>query len=740
MALGLNPRPITRGNILQVDAANPASLATNISRNLLTFPEDLTQASWNTRWGGAGTIVSNADIAPDGSRTADTFTATVGGSGVGQAVNVIAGFTYTFSIYVKSPVNVNLTARTDPSGGAGTAPQNLTVSTDSVNWTRATLTWTETLTTVRYLGITIGNGISFTAWGAQLEVGSTASTYYSANTPSSSLTNQWRDLTNISRNYNTNLTSVEVLVVGGGGAGGSGNGNGYESGGGGGGGVIYNAAYTVAPGMNYPVIVGRGGQPVPSGGTPISNAANSGEDSVFDILRARGGGGGGIGGFSGNDGGSGGGAAYANGPRIRGGWGTQFQGNAGGIPAQITLGDGTNRGGGGGGAGDTGGSGVAGGNGGAGVVYSISGTAQTYAAGGGGNNGIGGVAGAGNGGVTGGSGSNGFGHGGGGGGWDGSSANPIGRGGAGGDGTVIIRYAAPQRATGGVVTAVGGNIIHTFAAGADTFRVSTTNDEARAWGVLTNGVTYDARQGGSLHFDNLDDYVDFPSLPPITDGELSMFAWAYLNSAVAGTFGIWGHYGGNYNGSANNCHFEMNPGSTRLRLGQVNNALLPAFPIQAWTHVGFTSNGFTHTYYVNGVAVQTWSGGVATTSISSGAADSFVVTHLTTPTARFQEGTYVTISGVTPAQFNGTWQITSSTTGQFTVNAVVTPGVATVQGIITFGTGTLLGGVSGSHFIGRSDVGRSWNGRIGHAALYNVRLTADEVAQNFNVLRSRYGI
>lgn len=744
MALGLNPRPITRGNILLVDAANPASLATNISRNLLTFPEDFTQSAWGVRWGGSGTIASNADIAPDGSQTADIFTATVGISGVGQAYPVIAGFTYTFSAYVKSQNGVDIFARTTSDGTVGTSP--ITGSgAPSTSYTRVSLTWTETLTTTRFIGLAVNLGRSMTIWGAQLEVGSTPTTYYSVNTPTSAINTIWRDLTNTSRNYNTNLTSVEVLVVGGGGAGGSGNGNGYEAGGGGGGGLIYNAAYTVAPGISYPVIVGRGGQPAPSGGTPISNAANNGENSVFDTLIARGGGGGGQGGFPGNDGGSGGGAAFANGPRIRGGWPIQFQGNAGGIPAQSQLGDSGNRGGGGGGAGGIGGAGQAFGGGGAGLSYSITGTALTYAAGGGGNQGSGGVAGAGSGqlvagGSTGSAGTNGFGHGGGGGSWNGSTPDPFGRGGPGGDGTVIIRYPAPQRATGGVVTTVGNSIVHTFATGTDTFRVSATNDEARAWGVLTNGVTYDARQGGSLHFDNLDDYVDFPSLSPITDGELSVFAWVYLNATPTGTNGIWGHFGGNYNGANNNCHFEMNPGATRIRLGQVNNAALPALTPQVWSYVGFTSNGFTHTYYVNGVASQTWSGQTSTISISSTAADSFTVIHSTTPTARFQEGSYVTIAGVTPSQFNGTWLITSSTNGQFTVNAVVEPGVATVQGTITFGTGTLLGGTPGSHFIGRSDAARTWNGRIGHLAVYNSALTATEVSQNFSVLRGRYGI
>lgn len=745
MALGLNPRSTTRGSLLIVDAANPASLATNISRNLLTNTEDFSSAAWNTRWGGAGTLSLNMDTAPDGTITADNFIATVGGSGVGQAVSVIAGTTYTFSIYVKSLTNVNLTARMDNTGGAFGLTDNLTVSTNLRTWTRATLTWTETLTTTRYVGITVSNGVSFTAWGAQLEVGSSATDYYSVNTPASALNTLWKDLTYTNRNYSSDLTTVEVLVVGGGGAGGSGNNNGYEAGGGGGGGVVYNAAFPVSANTSYPVVVGLGGQSIPSGGTPTDNLNNNGENSSFSTLTALGGGAGGVGGFSGKNGGSGGGGAFANGtPRSRGGVSLQSQGSAGGIAAQSQLGDSGNRGGGGGGSNPTlgnGGSGQLFGNGGAGAIYSITGTAVMYAAGGGGNQGVGGITGAGNGGQTGTSGVDGFGHGGGAGSWDGASANPIGRGGNGGAGTVIVRYPAPQRATGGTITTVGGNIIHRFPIGSSTFTVVPSNEDPRSWGILTNGVTYDSRNGGSLNFDNVDDYVDFPSLTPITDSELSVFAWVYLNATPAGTNGIWGHFGSSYNGAANNCHFEIqSSGLTRIRLGQVNNAALPALAVRQWKYVGFTTNGFTHNYYVDGVLSTTWTGTVATTSIQASSANSFTVTHATSPVNRFQEGCYVTISGATPSQFNGTWLISSSSSGSFTVFAPVSPAIATVQGTVLYGTGTLLGSTPGSHFIGRSDATRTWNGRIAHVVVSGVALTATEIANNFNALRGRYGV
>jgi hypothetical protein len=42
--------------------------------------------------------------------------------------------------------------------------------------------------------------------------------------------------------------------------------------------------------------------------------------------------------------------------------------------------------------------------------------------------------------------------------------------------------------------------------------------------------------------------------------------------------------------------------------------------------------------------------------------------------------------------------------------------------------------------IGRSDAGRTWNGRIANVAIYNAELTAAEVLNNFNALRGRYAV
>ena len=182
------------------------------------------------------------------------------------------------------------------------------------------------------------------------------------------------------------VTSVDVLVVAGGGSGAKAH-SGSGTGGGGAGGLIYRPGFPVTPGGSVSVTVGCGAAPQ---GTPDS-AGNSGQDSVFGTLTAKGGGAGGK--DSGSNpvtpGGSGGGGAVtgsggtATQPTQPGDSGTYGFGNNGGTggPAQG--------GGGGGGAGAVGGttSTTTGGQGGVGRAYTIAdGTTPVYYAGGGGGN------------------------------------------------------------------------------------------------------------------------------------------------------------------------------------------------------------------------------------------------------------------------------------------------------------------------------------------------------------------
>jgi hypothetical protein len=242
-----------------------------------------------------------------------------------------------------------------------------------------------------------------------------------------------------------------ALIVGGGGGGGS-------AGGGGAGGVRF-LTVNLTQG-NTTVTVGDGG-----------NSGANGQNSVFGSTISLGGGGGGGVYTAGLNGGSGGGTGTGT-P----GLGTTGQGFAGG------TGNGNNQFGGGGGASQTGRNyndtpnPHAGGSGSYfPLFYSVGGSpAGWFGGGGGGSQGFSGLGGIG-------------GPGGGGNGYGGSvpfsttgSVNTGGGGGAGyytdgskgGSGIVIIRYPGVPIATGGTITSVDGDTIHTFTAtGSSTFTV-----------------------------------------------------------------------------------------------------------------------------------------------------------------------------------------------------------------------------------------------------------------------------
>lgn len=230
--------------------------------------------------------------------------------------------------------------------------------------------------------------------------------------------------------------TISYLAVGGGGGGGS-------WGGGGAGGMLQSLA-TVNSGVSYAITIG-------AGGTGSTTSPTNGADTVAaGIATATGGGRGGKSTGDGAAGGSGGGG-YSSGV---GGTGVIGQGFKGGNGS-------TNAAGGGGGAGAQGADATpnGAGAGGAGLTSSISGSVATYAGGGGGvGNGSpdyasGGVGGGGASGATGTAGTANTGGGGG-----ASPTTP----GNGGSGIFVLSYVGTPRGTGGTITQVGGNTIHTF--------------------------------------------------------------------------------------------------------------------------------------------------------------------------------------------------------------------------------------------------------------------------------------
>ena len=184
---------------------------------------------------------------------------------------------------------------------------------------------------------------------------------------------------------------VEVLVVAGGGGGGM-----DMGGGGGGGGVIYRNAYSVQTSTPITVTVGAGGAGAPNQYNVNPVAGSVGSNSVFGGLVARGGGGGGSGhreppwgGQLGQIGGCGGGdsARYIDPTTLYNGYTRDifdtsqgYDGGKGAPPAGYHAG-------GGGGAGQPGGGGgnTFSGNGGQGFLSAINGTSLYWAGGGGGS-------------------------------------------------------------------------------------------------------------------------------------------------------------------------------------------------------------------------------------------------------------------------------------------------------------------------------------------------------------------
>ena len=327
--------------------------------------------------------------------------------------------------------------------------------------------------------------------------------------------------------YITN--SIQVLVVAGGGGGGS-----DMGGGGGAGGVIYNNSYTITSGSVINVTVGNGGSGAAAGAGQARGT--NGNNSVFGSLTAVGGGGGASchdrstspAGDGGSGGGASGGGTLPSGGQGGGGYG-------GGIRGLGTSGQGYDGGtglyawypGGGGGAGGAGSSGPNIPNGGPGLLFSAmspyyfggGGGGSAYSVSPGGNGGIGGGGGGAVGTTTGGAGLNNGSPGGGGsinsqtntpggnagantggGGGGGSHYNSNNYGGNGGSGIVIVRYYGSQKATGGTVTTVNGNTIHTLTGSATMsfYDNPSTDPVVGGYGYFDGSGSYVRISGSSL--------------------------------------------------------------------------------------------------------------------------------------------------------------------------------------------------------------------------------------------------
>lgn len=225
---------------------------------------------------------------------------------------------------------------------------------------------------------------------------------------------------------------MRALVAAGGGQ--QGGGTQFWPGGGGAGGLIRVVNLVIPPGV-YPVTIGKTSTVSPSSSSPGHDGTDTVVgDPLAPLFRAKGGGGGGGGGGSnGRPGGSGGGGG--TGGSTLGGAGTPGQGFAGG----PGVGGSASAAGSGGGAA---GQGQFGGPGGPGVFDDIDGVLRAFCCGGPGSPGAtyrAKMA-------------------------DGSIVNGVSafKGSAGTDGAFYLRYPGPPIASGGVITTVGADTLHTF--------------------------------------------------------------------------------------------------------------------------------------------------------------------------------------------------------------------------------------------------------------------------------------
>jgi hypothetical protein len=192
----------------------------------------------------------------------------------------------------------------------------------------------------------------------------------------------------------------------------------------------------------------------------------------------------------------------------------------------------------------------------------------------------------------------------GGGGGGGSHYNSNNKGGDGGSGIVIIRYKGPQKATGGTVTTVGTETVHTFTSSGTfvtgTFFVDLSGN--RNNGTI-NGATFNSANGGSIVFNGSSQYVSVSSL--ITGNQsFSWGAWIYPTATGTPVF-----FGNNSTGlgmvsywdSANNKVRVGTWGLDRLTSG---TAILPS----NWGYTFWTWDGTTLTSYTNGIADGTATG------------------------------------------------------------------------------------------------------------------------------------
>jgi hypothetical protein len=185
---------------------DPTDVSISWRRNLLTYTEQFDNAAWTKV---NATVTANATVAPDGTTTADKLVSAVGAlhERAEQAVTIAASTAYTFTVYAKADgANfAGFRVAQDAAPSVWFDLVNGTVGTVESGWSAAVITaagngWYRCKATYTTVGtsytfriflsgsngdsIFTGDGIKgLFLWGAQLELGSTASLYQQIVTP-----------------------------------------------------------------------------------------------------------------------------------------------------------------------------------------------------------------------------------------------------------------------------------------------------------------------------------------------------------------------------------------------------------------------------------------------------------------------------------------------------------------------------------------------------------------------------
>ena len=521
------------------------------------------------------------------------------------------------------------------------------------------------------------------------------------------------------KTYPIDGLDVEYLIVGGGGGG-----PGRHGGGGGAGGLIYGSTKTYISSGTYSVIVGAGG----NGGSgdwnsSLARSGNRGSDSSFAGSTASGGGGGvswnasvNPGGNHNNqeDGGSGGGGcggnATANSTYLPGD-GVSGQGNNGGQGFLGVTGSLYNHPG-GGGAGSAGqdSTQTSTGDGGSGAYYGGKfsnnlGDSGWFSGGGAGGSHTPDPQKYGDGGIGGGADNPGYGIGignngayntGGG----GSSGNLFitgsitGNGGNGGSGIVLIRYSGPPRAKGGdSIISHNGYTIHVFNSSGNFILGETVSDlsTSKKYGTLTNMATSDYTPGtnGYFSFDGSNQYID---------------------------------------AGIDNTKFKFSAGDSITVIAAVNPTNINQQTRQAFMTIGGDPNVTRDRSYQMRIANYSGAGKIDVLYRNSINTSWHI---LRTNISYASNNQWIIIASTYTYKTGSTWKIyvngeqvsTSFSSG----NGNEDPIVNTNQLFIGIGEDA-------------NNTSEQWYGKIGNVLLYRDYLTADQIRDNFNALRGRYGL